>query len=150
MIQIHLQLMNCYNNASIQKRGVICMIMTINESLFSVITHISRSRKHNSMYKRLDQEKLLTWLTANCMYVPVVIAMCRVQCAASHVQRGDLDKTVPRNVSVTTMAFVYCLMDSVSAPPDTQENGKSYFYSGPVSITASCVQGSKSWILNLD
>lgn len=44
---------------------------------------------------------------------------------ASHVQRGDLDKTVPRNVSVTTMASVCHSLDSVSAALDTQENGAS-------------------------
>ena len=63
------------------------------------------------------------------MSVPVVAAVCRVQCAASHVQRGDLDRTAPRNVSVTTTAFVCCPLDSVFAPLDTQENGKSNFYS---------------------
>lgn len=41
----------------------------------------------------------------------------------SHVQKGDLEKTVPRNVSVTTMAFVCHLLDSASVALDTQENG---------------------------
>lgn len=61
------------------------------------------------------------------MSVPFVIAMFRVQCVASHVQRGDLAKIVPRNVSVTTAAFVCPPLDSVSAALDTQENGKNNF-----------------------
>lgn len=44
---------------------------------------------------------------------------------ASHVQRGDLDRTVPRSVSVTTMASVCHPLESVSAALDTQENGAS-------------------------
>lgn len=43
---------------------------------------------------------------------------------ASHAQRGDLDKTAPRNVSVTTMAFVCRPVDNVSAALGTQESGK--------------------------
>lgn len=46
----------------------------------------------------------------------------------SHVQKGDLEKTVPRNVSVTTMAFVCHLLDSASVALDTQENGKRDLY----------------------
>lgn len=34
-----------------------------------------------------------------------------------------MEKTVPRNVSVTTMAFVCHLLDSASVALDTQENG---------------------------
>lgn len=68
------------------------------------------------------------------MYAPFVVSMCRVQCVASHVQRGDLDKTVPRSVSVTTMASVCCPLESVSAALDTQENGKSNFFSIPSNI----------------
>lgn len=46
----------------------------------------------------------------------------------SHVQKGDLEKTVPRNVSVTTVAFVCHLLDSASVALDTQENGKRDLY----------------------
>ncbi|KAI3361809.1 hypothetical protein L3Q82_001966 [Scortum barcoo] len=38
-----------------------------------------------------------------------------VQCVASHVQRGDLDRTVPRNVNVTTMASVCRPLDSAES-----------------------------------
>lgn len=74
-----------------------------------------------------------------CMYAHVVVAVCRVQCVDSHVQKGDLDKTAPRNVSVTTTASVCHLLDSVSAALDTQENGKSNFYNVPYSIQ-QCVE----------
>lgn len=46
-----------------------------------------------------------------------------VQCVVSHVQREDSGRTAPRNVSVTTMAFVCRPLDSVSAALDTQGNG---------------------------
>lgn len=46
---------------------------------------------------------------------------------ASHAQRGDLDKTVPRSASVTTTASVCRPLESVSAALDSQESGKSNF-----------------------
>lgn len=63
-------------------------------------------------------------LKADSVTVCTVVAGCRAQCVASHVQREDLDQTVLRNVSVTTTASVSHPLDSVSAALDTQENGK--------------------------
>lgn len=45
----------------------------------------------------------------------------------SHVQKADLDRIVPRSVSVTTTASVWRPQGSVFAAPDTLENGKSNF-----------------------
>lgn len=44
----------------------------------------------------------------------------------SHVQREDLAQTVPKNANVTTMPYVVHPLDSVSAAPDTWENGKRH------------------------
>lgn len=83
----------------------------------------------DSMSALAEPEKRKSWLEylQDCMYFPFVVCVCRVQCVASHAQRGDLDKTVPRSVSVTTTASVCRPLESVSAALDSLESGKSNF-----------------------
>lgn len=73
-------------------------------------------------------------------------AVCRGQCAASLVQKGGLDRTAPRNVSVTTTASVSCPLDSVSAPLDTREKGQSFFHSSVPSARGTVY--SSGWRIN--
>lgn len=93
--------------------------------IFLLASH-SHQQQHNDVYC-LKTVRSKSSLATVCMLC-VVVSVCRVQCVASHVQKGDLDRTVHRSVSVTTMASVYHPLDSVCAALDTQENGERYLY----------------------
>lgn len=87
------------------------------------------------------------------MYAPFVVYMSRVQYVVNPVQKADMDKTVPRSVSATTMVFVCRRPGGAYAAPGTQENGNiwqhcviSLFY---LYIYFSCKTNSSEFTLHI-